>query len=553
VSRLTLRPYQHAAIGAVRAAWAGGMRRPALVLPTGTGKTVVFAEIADQARREGWGRVLVVAHRKELIRQAAAEISALSGQRVGIVQATTNQTGAPFVVASMLTLATASRRAQIRDVGMVVVDEAHHAVAPTYLDILEHYGVIDGPKYGRSDGKRAVGLGVTATMSRGDGGALGAVWDEVVYEYPLTAAIRDGALVEPRGIVVDVEGLNLDAVKRSGGDWQDKALGEALSDSVAPERIVEAWLTHAAGRPTVLFAPSVDFARIMMTAFQAAGVTADIVHGDQADAERDAVWERVKSGETLVTCNCMVATEGTNIPRWSCAIIGRLTGHAGLYMQMVGRVLRTYPGKRDALVLDVVGVSRRHKLAVLADLIGLEDEAAQTDPDVEVVEGELIEATEDEGAAGAIPIQYRDGRPVYEEIDLFHGSRLVWMQTHAGVWFLPVGNRFIALMPALSRQWDEWDVVSVESWHGGAAGLIEQSIPGLGLAQAFGEGAVTAAEAEVAARDARFRGKHSNVTVARLRRAGLGRDATRGQLMEAETRVHASARIDPMLAWVGAR
>lgn len=548
MSRLALRPYQRDAVTAVRAAWAGGMRCPAVVLPTGTGKTVVFSEIADQLVREGAGRVLVLAHRDELINQGAAKLGAVSGQRVGVVKAGRNEVGAPIIMASVQTLRSRARRAAIRDVAAVIVDECHHATAPTYLDILGHFGCLDDVDPGRTDGKRAVAAGFTATMSRGDGGPLGLVWDDVVARETLPNMIRLGYLVEPRGIRVNVGNLDLDRVKRSGGDWQDGALGEALTESDAPAAIVRAWIEHARDRPTVLFGPTVAFAGVMVDAFRAAGITSDIVHGGQSDAERRAVWAAVERGEVMVTCNCMVATEGTDVPRWSCAIIARMTGHIGLYVQMVGRVLRLFPGKSDALVLDVAGATSRHKLASVIDLIGTEDTSADAvndgfDLDADALDTPLRDWEESDEK----PLQLWTGAT--EEIDLFHGSRLTWLRTDMGVWFLPVGSRYVAIMPALAGG-DAYDVVSFESWNGGGQYFVEQAVPDLGYAMGFGENVVTEAEAAVAARDAEFRNKAMAVHERRRAvRAGLGPNVTRGQLIEYETRQHATGRLDPVVRW----
>lgn len=520
------------------------MRRPAVVLPTGAGKTVVFSEIADQLVTEGAGRVLAVAHRDELVNQAAAKLSAVSGRRVGIVKAERNEVGAPIVVASVQSLRSVARRRQIRDVCAVIVDECHHATAPTYLDLLGHYGCLDDVEPGRLDGKRAWAVGFTATMSRGDGGGLGQVWDDVVYEQKIASMIRQGYLVEPRGVRVNVADLNLDSVSRSRGDWQDGALGRALTDSDAPAAIVRAWLEHASGRPTVVFGPTVEFAEVMVQAFRAAGVSADIVHGKQRTEERRKVWTDVEAGRTLVVCNCMVATEGTDVPRWSCAVIARPTGHVGLYIQMIGRVLRPYPGKTDALVLDVAGATARHRIASLIDLIGTEDTTESAVDELDDVDTPVRDWEEPD----PLPLVLWSGAT--EEVDLFHGSRLTWMQTQMGVWFLPVGNRYVTIMPALTGS-GAYDVVSFESWNGGAQYFVEQDVPDLGYAMGFGENQVTEDEAAIAARDAGFRRKP--LTAPERKRAvrlGLGPNVTRGELTEYEVRQHASARLDPVVRWV---
>jgi superfamily II DNA or RNA helicase len=549
VSGLVLRGYQRELNDAVRAAWAGGMMRPAGVLPTGAGKTVAFADLIRVEHETGRvGRSLVVAHRAELINQAAKTLRALlpSRLRVGVVMAGQDQTGADVVVGSVQTLATERRRNRVRNVGLVVVDEAHHATAATYRKILGHYGCMPGTV--APSGLRAKAYGCSATMARGDGVGLGEVWEDVVYKRSIAQSIRDGDLVEPRGIRVDVEDLRLDKVRRSRGDFQDGALGEAMADSMAPQRIVEAWQRHASDRPTVLFAPTVEFAQIMVEAFVAAGVVADIVHGAQTPVERAASWQGVDSGKTRVLCNCMVATEGTDKPPWSCVIISRPTTNSSLYVQMVGRGMRPHPGKTDLLVLDVAGASRRNALTVQVDLIGTEDVAQQVDGDeldiLKALEGDAVESGDEDSDFGCV---YRDGTLVTEEFDLFHGSRLVWHQTHAGLWFLPAGNRYLVIAPAPAG----YAVSAVESFVGGRAEWVASDAPDLSLAMGLAEAAVTEAEAEVAQRDA----KHRSRTPLRPEARSFARQfgytpKTIGQMRDVQVVHHASSRLDgPWLAY----
>ena len=173
-SSLALRPYQHEAIDEILAAIANGINRPLVSLPTGTGKTVVFAHLLAQRG----GRGLVLAHRDELLRQAADKLMLVApGLNVGIVKAGENQVAAQVVVASVQTLSRPNRLEQLPgDIETLVVDEAHHAVAPTYLRILEYLGAFN------TNGPLCVGF--TATPERGDGAGLGAVWQKIVYQKP---------------------------------------------------------------------------------------------------------------------------------------------------------------------------------------------------------------------------------------------------------------------------------------------------------------------------------------------------------------------------------
>jgi superfamily II DNA or RNA helicase len=475
---LPLRDYQKRAIEAVEADWAAGARRPAVVLPTGAGKTVVFAHMAARWRAKNRSRVLVLAHREELIEQAADKLRMIAPHlSVGIIKGPRHEVGVDVIVASVQSLRSETRRHRVYDVGLIVVDECHHGTAPTYRAILAHFGALGDPDphghlralnavgQGR-DARGALAVGFTATLSRGDGAALGDVWEKVSNRLDILWMIRHGFLLDVRGKRVEVDGLDLDAVKRRNGDYADGALGEALTASLAPEATAKAYLEHASDRPGVLFAPTVESAFAFGAALQDAGIKAETVHGAMPGEERRAIFERAHSGATQVVTNCMVATEGTDVPRWSCAVIARPTQSQALYVQMVGRVLRVDPTdptsrERGALVLDVVGVTAKHRLRTIADLTGKsfreeldEDESLTEHDDAE----ELLEDDwEQSDGAGTLEIEYVNGATRTVEVDLFEASRQQWLQTDAGHWFVTAGeSHFIFLAPG--ERPGTWDV-----------------------------------------------------------------------------------------------
>lgn len=545
MSKVILRDYQHEAVKATRAAWDRGMRRPAVVMPTGSGKTVPIAELTRLALDEGSaGRVLILAHRDELLQQARDEVHSVAPDlRVGIVKGTSDQVGAPVVVGSVQTLRHEARRGRVRGVGLVIVDECHHATAESYTTILRHYGCLDEP----SPNGRALAVGFTATMSRGDGVGLGQVWQDVVYERDIRYMITRRFLVAPKGIRVRVEDLDLSKVRRSGGDYSEGQLGDALAASLAPERIVDAYGEHAAGRPTLLFVPTVEFAELMVERFTAAGVTARVVHGAQGVEERRRALADFKIGRVSVLVNCMVLTEGTNLPMASCVIIARPTTHVGLYVQMVGRVLRTHPGKRDAIVLDVVGVSARHMLAGLTDLMGERDTVEQAEALLGVDPEDVNEIMEEAGEAGYRDRAWLDGFLISEEIDLFHGQRARWQRTYGGHWFAPMGkDRYVTVIPALSGS-DAWDVLSVDRRRAGESDWIAREIADLGYAMAHGESVALNVVMSYAKRDATWRRKPASEAQRQLvRRHGavLPEGALSGEASDVLDIVYASARID---------
>lgn len=435
------RPYQVDAIKALTAGWTGLNNRLAVVLPTGAGKTVVFANLIGQMLDELDGqRALVIAHREELIQQAADKVRAVRPDlRVGIVKAERDEhQDVDVIVASIQTLAVERRRNAIQDIGLIIVDECHHAAARTYMDVLRHFGAWRGIPV----------AGFTATMTRTDGG-LAEVWQEVVFTLDILEMIEDGYLCDVRGKRIIVPGLDLDSVKTRNGDLQEGQLGHALDDSGAAEVVAEAYRLHAGDRPGVVFTPTVDTAQSMAEAFTAAGIPAAAIWGDMPKGDRAAVLEQYKTGTVQVLANCMVLTEGFDAPWTSCVVIARPTKSAGLYCQMAGRALRLSPetGKTDALILDVMGASTRHKLASIVDLTG-RDVVMQNE------EQTLREAVREAEEKTKRVIDF--SRVQVEEIDLFHGSATRWLKTDSGVWFIPVGDAafvFLIRNPADRTYW----------------------------------------------------------------------------------------------------
>ncbi|MFE9765089.1 DEAD/DEAH box helicase [Streptomyces sp. NPDC005808] len=420
----TPRPYQADAIKALTTGWQDGTNnRLAVVLPTGAGKTVVFANLISELLIQLDGaRALVIAHREELIQQAADKIRAVRPDlRVGVVKAGRDEhQDVDVIVASIQTLAVERRRQAIENIGLVIVDECHHAAAVSYMTVLEHFGAWAGVPT----------AGFTATMTRTDGG-LADVWQEVVFTLDILEMIEDGYLCDVRGKRITVPGLNLDAVKTRAGDLQDGQLGQALDDSGAAQVVAEAYRQHAADRPGVVFTPTVDTAQSMAEAFTEAGIPAAAVWGDMPKDDRAAVLGQYKTGAVQVLTNCMVLTEGFDAPWTSCVVIARPTKSAGLYCQMAGRALRLFKGKKDALILDVMGASTRHKLASIVDLTGREVVMSDEDQTLR----EAVRETE-EKSKRVIDLS----RIQVEEIDLFHGSVTRWLKTQSGVWFIPVGD-----------------------------------------------------------------------------------------------------------------
>lgn len=514
---MKLRPYQQQLVDGMLAEWQGGARRIAAVMATGGGKTPTAMSVAEMSVAAG-RPVLWLAHRTELIDQAIDKAEQVApGRRIGRLQGTVKQYRAEIVVGSVQTASTKATLPLLktRQWGLVVVDETHHVTADTYVRILRELRAfeLDGPLV----------LGVTATLDRSDGRALGEVFESIVEpRIGLIDLIRhpEGPyLVPPRGVRVKIQGLDLDRVARTAGDFRGGALGAAMSAAMAPQKIVEAWVEHAKGCPTIAFLPTVAVSIEQAQAFNDAGYAAVHLDGETPAAGRAAALDAYRRGEIVVLCNVGLFTEGTDLPSTSCVILGRPTSSSTLYQQMVGRGLRLYPGKRFCWILDVTGVTSRHKLATLASLGGapgpeeMPDDLLLYELDDDEVLPEAVADDRDESDTGdAEPIEYADGLLAHELVDLFGEAHSTWLRTPGGRWFVPAGSQgFVFLVPAMSGAADRYDL----RWHTferGHEGLIQADME-IGYAMARGDEFVAERPMWQAQRDApwrseRARGRH---------------------------------------------
>lgn len=386
---MTLRPYQQEAVRRVFEHWESGKRRVALVLPTGAGKTVTFTAVIRRFLDEhGGGKVLMLAHRSELLDQAAGAIRRWAPDlRVGLVQAGMNQVSADVIVASQQTLARSSRLARMPEVGLVVVDECHRSSGPSYMRVLEGLGCMT------ADGPRT--LGVTATFTREDSRRLTDFYESVPYSLDILDLILHDPpyLVTPRFKRVLVEGLDLSGVPISrnaeGTDLSGSELAEAMERAGAPGIVAAAYRRYAADRSGMIFCPSVESAHTVAEAVRDVGITAATLSGKTPKTERRKILDAYRAGKIQVITNAMLLGEGVDAPITSCVVVARPTMSKILFRQMVGRGLRLHPSKTDCLILDVVGATGRNDLKTLNDI---------SDVDLDVAEGEGL----DEAAKRAI-------------------------------------------------------------------------------------------------------------------------------------------------------
>jgi superfamily II DNA or RNA helicase len=342
-----LRPYQEDVIAKLDAAIASGKRRLIIPCPTGGGKTVIAGAVIRSTVDTG-RKVLVLAHTREIIKQTSQKLFDVTVAH-GIIQAGfATRPGEPVQVASVQTLwtrAVRGKRMELPPADVLIIDECHHCPARTYRRIIDAYPEV-------------VLIGLTATPCRGDGRGLGGIFDAIVECPQVGELIAQKYLVKTR-VYAPVD-PDLSGIATRTGDYIEEQLAERMDRANLVGDIISHWHRYGERRKTVCFAVSVAHSLHIRDEFAKSGVRAEHVDGRMPKPDRDAVLARLAAGETQVVTNCMVLTEGWDMPQVSCCILARPTKKMGLYRQMVGRVLRPAPGKCDAIVLDHSGAVFRH-------------------------------------------------------------------------------------------------------------------------------------------------------------------------------------------------
>jgi superfamily II DNA or RNA helicase len=330
-----LRDYQKEIEVKVLDLWQNDVRCIMVQLATGGGKTPTFGTISAPFLKNGL-RVLVIAHREELLLQAQEKMEAISGLSAGIIK--NGYKPNPLYNLQIASIQSLARRQNLPPADLVIVDEAHHACSQSYTKVLERY----------PDTKI---LGFTATPCRNDGQGFKYLFKSLICG-PSTKELIDRGYLSSYKLYQAGKTINTNKIKSSGGDFNTEKLSEAVAEQIEPNDVVAEWKRRAGGKRTVVFAVDVARSCEYAEAFQAAGIPAEHLDGETETGDRRDVLQRFESGKTIVLCNCGIISEGFDLPGIEVVQIVRPTKSLSLWLQMVGRGLRLADGKNFATIID---------------------------------------------------------------------------------------------------------------------------------------------------------------------------------------------------------
>lgn len=368
---IRLRQYQEECIQSVLSYLKSDHKRLGISLATGSGKTVIFTRLIDRVKNDNSvaTKTMILAHRRELVEQAAKHcVRAYPEKSVEIEMGNQHASGvADITVASIRSLQMGRLdKYDPETFKLVLVDEAHHIVAPGYLEVLEHFG-LDTP---HRTGPALVG--VSATFSRFDGLSLGTAIDHIVYHKDYVDMIGEKWLCDVKFTTIK-SNANLSRVKTNkDGDFRLSDLSSAVNNNDTNEITVKAWLEEAGHRKsTLVFCVDLNHVASLTDTFRRYGIDARFITGDTKKKIRGERLDEFKAGRFPVLLNCGVFTEGTDIPNIDCIVLARPTKSRNLLVQMIGRGMRLHPGKVDCHVLDMVA-SLETGIVTVPTLFGLD-------------------------------------------------------------------------------------------------------------------------------------------------------------------------------------
>lgn len=425
---MELRKYQKETVEAVKRSRKSGINHQIIVLATGTGKTVIFSHLISELVKETGKKALIIAHREELLEQAKDKLSKIDGNlKIDIEQANRYANDdADVIVASVPTLGRTSseriKRFNPRDFCIVVIDEAHHASADTYKNVLRHFGILKCES--QSDwNKSLLLLGVTATPSRADNQGLDQIFDTVSHEYNIVSGIQEGFLSRIKAFRVNTA-TDLTGIHKVAGDFNQGELAEAVNNDDRNGLIIKAYKAIVPNQQALCFAVDVAHTKELSQSFERAGIRAGYVTGAISKDERHDTLSKFSTGEIKVVVNCMVLTEGFDEPSIQAILMARPTQSGILFQQMVGRGTRIFPGKENLTVIDFVDNTYRQNLQTTSSIVGIPGQLDFKGHDILSVKEEVDKLLELAPNADLSKLDIDKIKIAIEEVDLLSGLKV---------------------------------------------------------------------------------------------------------------------------------
>jgi superfamily II DNA or RNA helicase len=433
---IELRPYQEECVRLVLEAFEKDRSGyEIIVIPTGGGKTVCFGQVANDIQKKHGGNVLIIAHREELISQAADKYRMIRPEAIiGKVGSGVHEYGCEVTVASIQTICRPNHIEKLQSIGfnLIVVDEAHHIASKSYQDVLKAL-------------PEAFVLGVTATPDRLDKKDI-LKGKQPLFSKNIIDMVQEGYLCNFKAIAIQTH-VSLDSVNTSMGDFNEGELNDAVNTAARNNLIVQKYREHTDGKRAACFCVTIAHADALCDAFNESGVPASVIKGTTPIEERKRIYHDFHIGKILILCTVMVCTEGWDEPLVEVIILARPTQSAGLFKQMFGRGLRLAPGKKECILLDITDNCLNHRLSPQNLKKAIVKHLNDNETLLEAMEREKVENEERQ-------IQIRklkEKRLKDIHIDLF--EKLEWKELPNGVYLLEIGpeRHKIALSPSKSN------------------------------------------------------------------------------------------------------
>lgn len=487
---MKLRPYQQEAIEAIESNFQNGINKQVIVLATGLGKTVIFSHLIAKRHVKSGKKALILAHREELLSQAKDKLFKIAPElNVQIEMAEQYSfNSADVVVASVATIGRSGssriKKFNPEEFDTIVIDEAHHASASTYKNVLSHFGLLKDPgkrEFGTTQdykkttntnwNKDCLLLGVTATPSRNDNEGIDQIFDEVVYNYGIVPGVQNGWLSRIRAFRVDTT-TSLDEVHTLAGDFNQGELGDTINNPERNNLIVKTYLEQYKDKQALVFAIDVAHATALGIAFTSKGIAADTIDGKTPKDTRAKILENFHNKKIQVVINCMVLTEGYDNDTIDVIMMARPTKSGILYQQMVGRGTRTHEEKPFLTICDFVDNTYKHTIKTSSSLLGLDGSINFRGTDI--IDGieKIREIQELAPGFNLSRLDFNKLDYIMEEVDLLGGldipsdlkdyTRLSWHRYGENAYRIGLGeSRYLTIEQTITGQWkvtfEEWE------------------------------------------------------------------------------------------------